>query len=168
LRIQFAEFFWRRRRVRRRRTVRIIALPRHHPRAIYVRGWRPARVRIRWTVRARVLPFVLRPPRFLLLSALLPLFLSLLPRRLLSWRLLPRWLALPPWWLALLLGRLIILSILPPIRARSLRKRRYSQRRTHPQHRQPSRELESRSHLPLHLLILLNRFVGLHRWRQFS
>jgi hypothetical protein len=58
--------------------------------------------------------------------------LSLLPPLLLSWLL--------PWWLlarrllsrrlALLLGRRMVLSILSPIRARSLRERRHSQRRT--------------------------------------
>src|SRR4029077_7040618 len=68
-----------RRRVRRRRTVRIITWPRRHPRAIYVRGRRPIRVRIRRTARASGLALVWRSAwRLLLLSALLPLFLPLL------------------------------------------------------------------------------------------
>jgi len=96
------------------------------------------RVRIRRTVRARVLPLALRSPRILLLlSLLLPLFLSwLLPWLLLARRLLSRRR------LALLLWRPILLSILGPIRARSLRKARHNQRRAHSQRHQPSRELE--------------------------
>jgi hypothetical protein len=95
------------------------------------------RVGIRRTVRARVLPLALRSPRILLLlSLLLPLFLSwLLPWWLLARRLLSRR-------RALLLWRPILLSILRPIRARSLRKARHSQRRAHSQRHQPSRELE--------------------------
>src|SRR5260370_335702 len=118
LRIQAVEISSRRRIVRRRWTVRIIIWPRHHPRAIYVRGRRPARVRIRRPVRARVLPLVLRPPcLLLLLSVLLPLFLSLL----LPWSL---WLPLRR--LALLLWRLIVLPIRRSIRVRSLSKARHS------------------------------------------
>jgi hypothetical protein len=62
----------------------------------------------------------------LLLSLRLPLFLSwLLPWLLLARRLLSRRR------LALLLWRLIVLSILRPIRARTLRIARHSQRRAH-------------------------------------
>src|SRR5260370_27423301 len=100
---QTVESLWR--RIRRRRPVGInIWLP-HHVGPI----WPCAG----GTIRASILPFVLRSPCFLpRLPIFLPLFLSRLARRLLSWRLLP-------WWLALLLGRLIVLSILPPIRARA-------------------------------------------------
>src|SRR5229473_5498375 len=85
---QVVEFFLRR-RVRRRRPVRIIIWPHRRLRSIHVR--------VRRTVRTGVLPLVWHSPCFLLLlSALLPLFLSLLlslllPRRLLlSRRLLAR------------------------------------------------------------------------------
>jgi hypothetical protein len=61
------------------------------------------RVRIRRTAGTRILPFVLRSARLRLLPALWPLFLSLLPGRLLSRR------------LALLPGRLIVWPILRPI-----------------------------------------------------
>jgi hypothetical protein len=124
------------------------------------------RVRIRRTVRARVLPLALRSPRIpLLLSLRLPLFLSwLLPWLLLARRLLSRRR------LALLLWRPILLSILRPIRARSLRERRHGQRRAHSQRHQPSRELEFPFHFPLHLLILIRvaRLVRLHRLRQLA
>ena len=128
------------------------------------------RVRIRRTVRARVLPLALRSRRILLLLSLrlslrLPLFLSwLLPWLLLARRLLSRRR------LALLLWRPILLSILRPIRARSLRERRHGQRRAHSQRHQPSRELEFPFHFPLHLLILIRvaRLVRLHRLRQLA
>jgi hypothetical protein len=116
-------------------------------------------------VRAGVLPPVLRSPGFLLLSVLLPLFLSLLLSRLL---LLSRMLLSRR--LALLLWRPILLSILRPIRARSLRKAQHSQRCTHSQRLQPSSELEFPFHFPLHLLILVcvASFIGLHRLRQIG
>src|SRR5258708_4994758 len=143
---QTVESLWRR-SVCQRRPARIIIRPRRHPRATWVRGRRPMRVRIRRTVRARVLPLALRSPRILLLLSLrLPLFLS---------------------WL--LLWRPILLSILSPIRARSLRERRHGQRRAHSQRHQPSRELEFPFHFPLHLLILIRvaRLVR-HRLRQLA
>src|SRR6266481_536446 len=162
---QTVESLWRR-SVCQRRPARIIIRPRRHPRATWVRGRRPMRVRIRRTVRARVLPLALRSPRILLLlSLLLPLFLSwLLPWLLLARRLLSRRR------LALLLWRPILLSILGPIRARSLRKARHGQRRAHSQRHQPSRELEFPFHFRLHLLILVcvASFIGLHRLRQLA
>jgi hypothetical protein len=114
-------------------------------------------------VRAGVLPPVLRSPDFLLLSVLLPLSLSLLLSLLLS-RLLSR-LLLSRRRLALLLWRPILLSILRPIGARSLRKAQSGKRHTHSQRLQPSRELEFPFHFPLHLLILvcIASFIGLHR-----
>src|SRR6266436_9804700 len=142
---QTVESLWRR-SVCQRRPARIIIRPRRHPRATWVRGRRPMRVRIRRTVRARVLPLALRSPRILLLLSLrLPLFLSRL------------------------LWRPILLSILSPIRARSLRERRHGQRRAHSQRHQPSRELEFPFHFPLHLLILVRvaRLVR-HRLRQLA
>src|SRR5260370_4045265 len=93
-------------RIRRRRPVRInIWLP-HHVGPI----WPCAR----GTIRASFLPFVLRSPCFLpRLPIFLPLFLSRLARRLLSWRRLP-------WLLALLLWRPFAFSTLPPIPPRAL------------------------------------------------
>ncbi len=52
-----------------------------------------------------------------------------------------------------LFRRLIILLVLRPIRPRSLRESRHSQRGT--QRHQPSRELEFPFHFPLHLLTLI-------------
>src|SRR5260370_11949949 len=75
------ESLWRR-SVCRRRLAQIIIRPRRHPRVTWVRGRRPMRVRIRRTVRARVLPLALRSPRILLLlSLLLPFFFSCLLHR---------------------------------------------------------------------------------------
>src|SRR5713226_5606429 len=151
---QVIEFSPEWRSVRRWRPIRIETWSRRRLRAIHVR--------VRRTVRARILPLVLRSQCFLLLLLLPPLLLSLLlPRRLLSRRL-PRRL------LALLFWRLIVLSILRPIRSRSLRERRHSRPSAHCQRHQPSRELESSFHCCLHLLILVCAvfFFGLHRLRQ--
>src|SRR5713226_9571979 len=129
---------------------------------VYADGGRPARVRIRRPFRTGVLPPVSRSLRFLLLlSALLPLFLSLL----LPWSL---WLPLRR--RALLLWRLIILAILRPIRVRPLRKAWRRQRRAYCQRHCPSRELEFPLHFPLHRLILvgLAAFFRLHRLRQIA
>src|SRR4029077_3498511 len=74
---QAVEFLLWRRSVRRRRPIRISIWLSHHVSPIDIRVWR--------TITARILPLVLRSPRFLLLlSAPLALFLSLLllPRRL--------------------------------------------------------------------------------------
>src|SRR5260370_36511930 len=151
---QVIEFSPEWRSVRRWRPIRIETWPRRRLPSI--------RVRIRWTIRARVLPLVLRSPCFLLLVVLPPLLQSLLlPPRLLARRRLSRRLALLFW-------RLIVLSILRPIHSRSLRERRHSRRSAHCQRHQPSRELESSFHCCLHLLILVCAvsFFGLHRLRQ--
>src|SRR5882762_4900684 len=153
---QVVEFRFRR-RVRRRRPVRIIIWPHRRLRSIHVR--------VRRAVRAGVLPLVWHSPCFLLLlSVLQPLFLS---RLLLSRRLLAR-LLLSRRRLVRLLWRLIVLSILRPIRARSLRKARHSQRHAHSQGHRQSRELEFPFHCWLHLLILVcvASLIGLHRLRQ--
>src|SRR5260370_33162336 len=88
----------------------------------------------------------------------------------------PRFLLL--WWaglllflsalLLLLLWGFIVLPILRPVRARSLPKARHRHGSAHSQRHQPSRELDSRFHVPLHLLILLRRFIRLHWCRQFG
>src|SRR5438876_1369362 len=103
--------------------------------------WRPHQVspigvRTRGTIRAGVLPLVLRSAYFLpLLSIVSLLFLSLpLSRWLLSLR------------LALLLRRFIVLPILRPVRARSLRESWHRQRCAESQRYQPSGELEFPSH----------------------
>jgi len=71
--------------------------------------------------RARILPLVSRSPHFLPLRSILsPLFLSLLSLTLLRPLFLP----------LLLLRRFIVLLVLRPIRARSLRESRHSQRCT--------------------------------------
>src|SRR2546430_4797018 len=124
LRTQLVKFLLWRRSVRRWRPVRIDIWRPHQV--------RPIRIRARRTIRAGVLPLVLCSSYFLpLLPVVSLLFLSLLlPRRLLTLR------------LALLFRRLIVLPILRPVRARSLRQSRHSQRRTQSQRDQPSRELE--------------------------
>src|SRR5216683_330375 len=81
-------------------------------------------------------PLGLHSPGVLLLPALLSLLLPLLLPLLLS----------------LFLRRFIVLAILRPIRALAKARRRHD---ADPQRQQAPSELDSRFHVPLHLLILL-------------
>src|SRR5438477_4497711 len=128
LRTQLVKFLLWRRSVSRWRPVRIDIWRPHQV--------RPIGVRTRGTIRAGVLPLVLRSADFLpLLSIVSLLFLSLpLSRWLLSLR------------LVLLLRRFIVLPILRPVRARSLRESWHRQRCAESQRYQPSGELEFPHH----------------------